>query len=30
MHTHLVTFKVMGRYNDDADGYAAEDPARRT
>ena len=24
MHTHLVTFKVMGRYNYDADGYAAK------
>ena len=23
MHTHLVTFKVMGRYNYDAAGYAA-------
>jgi spore coat protein A, manganese oxidase len=24
MHTHLVTFKVMGRYNYDAAGYAAK------
>jgi len=24
MHTHLFTFKVMGRYNYDADGYAAK------
>jgi len=24
MHTHLVTFKVMGRYDYDADGYAAK------
>jgi spore coat protein A, manganese oxidase len=24
MHTHLVTFKVMGRYNYDAHGYAAK------
>jgi spore coat protein A, manganese oxidase len=24
MHTHLVTFKVMGRYNYDADGYVAK------
>jgi spore coat protein A, manganese oxidase len=24
MHTHLVTFKVMGRYNYDARGYAAK------
>lgn len=23
MHTHLVTFKVMGRYNYDVDGYVA-------
>jgi FtsP/CotA-like multicopper oxidase with cupredoxin domain len=24
MHTHLVTFKVMGRYDYDADGYTAK------
>jgi len=24
MHTHLFTFKVMGRYNYDADGYVAK------
>jgi spore coat protein A len=26
MHTHLFTFKVMGRYNFDAKGYAAANP----
>ena len=24
MHIHLFTFKVMGRYDFDADGYAAK------